>query len=72
VSAFRFVASSRRGAYSVHRGDEWIGYVERVVHTYRGRPITTGWRPTFPDRRELDVAPNRETAATALWRQRAP
>lgn len=71
---YRFVASSRRGAYSVWRGDAPIGYVDRVtlrVSRAGQTAVRTVWVPTLPNRKELAAAATRDDAADALWNHRS-
>ena len=67
---FRFVTSSKRGQYSVWRGDTPIGYITKIVHTINVRGLTRtkfGWRPTTLDLRDLAGEKTRDDAARTLW-----
>jgi hypothetical protein len=69
-SPFRFVSSSKRGEYSVWRGDEMIGYVSRNVYRLHGKTYPSGWMPATPGRLELVYAralQTRQDAARVLW-----
>jgi hypothetical protein len=70
-SVFRFLGSGRRAQYGVHRGDEHVGFVTKIVHrhTERGvtRTIVAGWTPSTPDGRDLATVKTREAAARILW-----
>lgn len=66
---YRFVRSSKSGQYSVWRGDQWIGHVERVWHKLPdGRRISAGWRPS--NDADFALEPSRAAAAGVLWRKR--
>ena len=70
MRAYRFVRSSRRGQYSVHRGDEHLGYVTKVVIHHVDRGVARSfviWTPSTPSLVDLATAPTRDAAAIALW-----
>ena len=70
-SAFRFVTSSKRGQYSVWRGETHIGHVTKIVHRIHDRGVTktvvAGWTPSTVDGIDLATEKTRDAAANALW-----
>lgn len=69
ASAFRFVTSSKRGQYSVWRGDEHVGYVTKVTHRITDRGVTrtfSSWIAST-NGRDLPSEKTRDEAARALW-----
>ena len=67
-SPFRFVTTRTRGEYGVHRGDDPIGFITKVVHRIGRKTIHSGWTPSTPGGTVLAIEPTQEAAARALWR----
>ena len=67
-SPFRFLTTTKRGEYSVERGESThLGFVTKVEHRIYGRTKKGGWTPTTVDRVVLPIETTKDKAANALW-----